>query len=114
MEEYDQNPPKINTTRTKNHNNKERQQLQLHIATYNVRTLSSYERLIELEESIQEIKYDIIGISETRRLGTIIEEHESFILCHVGHTPGLYGADFIINKVHKNNIESFTDRKSVV
>lgn len=26
----------------------------------------------------------------------------------MGHTPGLYGVGFIINKVHKNNIESFT------
>ncbi|GBP68039.1 Craniofacial development protein 2 [Eumeta japonica] len=81
------------------------------------RTLSSYERLLELEESIQDIKYDVIGLSETRRLGIKIEEHESFILCHVGHTPGLYGVGFLVNKKHRNNIESFiglTERVAIL
>ena len=67
----------------------------------------SHERLLELEEAVKEIKYDVIGLSETRRAGTNIEEYENFILCHVGHTPGQYGVGFIINKLHKNNIESY-------
>lgn len=77
----------------------------------------SHERLLELEEAVKEIKYDVIGLSETRRAGTNIEEYENFILCHVGHTPGQYGVGFIINKLHKNNIESFigiTERVAVL
>ncbi|GBP46288.1 Craniofacial development protein 2 [Eumeta japonica] len=96
VEDYDQNPPK---TRTIN---------QIHIATYNVRKLSSHDRLIELEEAIKQIKYDVIGISEVRRQGPSIEEYNNFILCYVGQTPVKYGVGFVINKLHKNNIESFT------
>ncbi|KAJ0180391.1 hypothetical protein K1T71_003795 [Dendrolimus kikuchii] len=105
VEEYDQNPPK-RTTVAQNKTNKKAQLI--HIATYNVRTLSTYDRLLELEEAIKEIKFDIIGISEVRRLGTKIEEYENFILCYIGHTPGKYGVGFIINKSYKNYIESFT------
>nr|XP_034833605.1 uncharacterized protein LOC117990222 [Maniola hyperantus] len=89
-----------------NKNNKKTHKL--HIATYNVRTLSTYERLLELHESLKKVKYDIIGISEMRRLGTKIEEYENFVLCHVGHTPGMYGVGFIVKKSHKHDIESFT------
>lgn len=37
------------------------------IATYNVKTLSSEDRLTELEEQIKEIKWDIVGLSEIRK-----------------------------------------------
>ena len=38
----------------------------IYIATYNIRSLSSEERLLELEEELKEIKWDIIGLAETR------------------------------------------------
>lgn len=79
----------------------------LYILTYNVRTLASYERLIELSEALREIKYDVIGLSETRRSGSKIEEYENCILCHTGDTPGKYGVGFLIKKHHKESIESF-------
>lgn len=81
---------------------------ELYIITYNVRTLSTHERLIELSEAIKGIKYDIIGFCEIRRKGTLIEDNNNFILYHTGHTPGKYGVGFIINKVRKKWIESFT------
>lgn len=77
------------------------------IATYNVRTLSSYDRLLEFEEAIRNIKYDIIGISEMRRHGNKIEEYKNFIMCYIGQTPGQHGVGFIINKSLKNHIISF-------
>lgn len=80
----------------------------LYIITYNVRTLSSYQHLIELNEALKNIKYDIVGLSEVRRTGTKIEEYENFILCYTGLIQGMYGVGFIINKCHKESIESFT------
>jgi exonuclease III len=99
----DQNPP---FTANKPHNNTPKNN-QLYIMTYNVRTLSTYERLMELEEAIKEIKYDVIGISEMRRLGNKVEEYDKFILYHIGQTPGKYGVGFIVNKSIKRYIESF-------
>ena len=40
----------------------------IYIAIYNVRSLLSYERLLELEEAVKEIKYDVIELFETRRV----------------------------------------------
>lgn len=103
--DYDHNPLEIATLpkykTTKNTNN------QLYIITFNVRTLSSYHHLLELEEAIRQIKYDIIGISEMRRFGNKIEEYDTFILCYIGTTPGKYGVGFIVKKSLKHNIESF-------
>lgn len=104
MEDYDHNLPKKSSELTKI---SKRSSHQLHILTYNVRTLSSHERLIELNEALANIKYDIIGLSEIRRLGNEISEYDHFILCHTGQTPGKYGVGFFINKHLKNNIESY-------
>lgn len=105
MEDQDQNPPKktklfSNTIYNNSHNT-------LYIATYNVRTLSTYSRLLELTESLRNIKYDIIGLSEVRKHGNRIEEHEEFILYYIGETPGLYGVGFIVKKHLKNYIKCF-------
>lgn len=107
MEDYDHNPPKklINPPR------------KLYILTYNVRTLASYDRLIELYEALKDINYDLLGIAEMRRIGNKIEEYENFILCHTGHTPGMYGVGFIIKKDLRNNIESYiglTERVAIL
>ena len=42
---------------------------ELHLATYNVRTLSDECHLVSLENEIEKIKWDIIGISKMRRPG---------------------------------------------
>lgn len=106
MEDHDQNPPEktkyfpkytINNT----HNT-------LYIATYNVKTLSTYPRLLELTESLKNVKYDIIGLSEVRKLGNTIEEHDEFIHYYIGETSGLFGVGFIVKKHLKSCIKSFT------
>ncbi|KAF9412913.1 hypothetical protein HW555_003087, partial [Spodoptera exigua] len=76
----------------------------LYIATYNVRTLLSYSRLLELSDALKDINYDVIGLSETRRFGNSIEEHEDFILYYMGQTPGLYGVGFILQPAKKSRI----------
>lgn len=79
----------------------------LYVATYNVKTLSTYCHLLELNEALKNIKYDVIGLAETRRLGNFIEEYGNFILYYMGQTPGLYGVGFMVNKRLKNSIISF-------
>ena len=103
MEDQDQNPPKLSKIKL----NKIKPSKKLHIITYNVRSLSSYERLLELSEALKEIKYDVIGLCEIRRAGNKIEEYENFILFHTGLNPGIYGIGFLVKKNLKNNIESY-------
>lgn len=105
VEDHDQNPP--NNPPKNETKNETISQKTLYILTYNVKTLSSYERLIELNEAFRDIKYDILGLAETRRIGNKIEEHENFIFCYTGHTPGRHGIGFIIKKHLKSNIESY-------
>lgn len=106
-EEYDQNPPRKQTEISKIFTTSNNTAItttstttittsnKLYIITYNVKTLSTYERLIELNESLSDIKYDIIGLAETRRMGNKIQEYDDFIFCHTGQTPGLYGVGFM-------------------
>ena len=53
--------------------------LMMNLCTYNVRTLRTESDLLALLEEISFIKWDVIGLSEVRRLGT-----EQKIL-HEGH-----------------------------
>lgn len=77
----------------------------IHIATLNCRTLGTTEKLQELELALNEIKWDIIGISEVRRLGERIEDHGKYVVHHIGETPGLYGVGFMIKKNLVKNIQ---------
>ncbi|KAI8434265.1 hypothetical protein MSG28_012359 [Choristoneura fumiferana] len=99
--QLDQNPSEIHNLSTKNEN-------LYFIATFNVRTLSTHTRLLELLDALENTKFDIIGLSEIRRLGNTIEEHKDIIFHYIGETPGLYGVGFLVKKHLKNNIESFT------
>lgn len=107
MEDKDHHPPKgkTNIIQAKHHPVTADK---LYILTYNVRTLSSHGRLIELSEAFRNVKFDIIGLSEIRRSGTKVKEYEDYILCHTGHQPGKYGVGFLLKKNHKENIESYT------
>ncbi|XP_028168072.1 uncharacterized protein LOC114358336 [Ostrinia furnacalis] len=81
---------------------------QLRLCTYNVRSLLSNERLLELSHALKKINYDIIGLSEVRKQGCTIEEHQDFILCYTGVSGGLHGVGFIIKKTFKQNIVNYT------
>lgn len=72
--------------------------LDIHIATFNARSLRTPEKLQELELALSDIKWDIIGISEMRRYGEGIEDYGNFILHYKGETPGLYGVGFLVKK----------------
>ncbi|XP_050561583.1 uncharacterized protein LOC126912619 [Spodoptera frugiperda] len=79
----------------------------LKILTFNVRTLGTEERLIELEHALSHIKWDIIGLAEVRREGEKILEREDSIFYHMGESSSQYGVGFLIHKKWKNNIIEF-------
>lgn len=58
----------------------------LNVLTHNVRTLMKQERLIELENALKYISWDIIGLAEVRRQGKYTEERENDIFLHFGET----------------------------
>lgn len=79
----------------------------LNIITYNVRTLKSDERLLELDNALADIKWDIVGLSEVRRKGEVTLERENDIFYYYGETGNLYGVGFLVKKKWKNNILEF-------
>ncbi|XP_022820587.1 uncharacterized protein LOC111352346 [Spodoptera litura] len=93
-------PPNKNAFRYK----KQQTEKYIYIATYNTLSLRTEESLQELLHSLRDIKWDIIGLSEVRRYGEAIEEHDNFILYHKGETPGRHGVGFLIKKTLKNSI----------
>ena len=59
---------------------------ELHLATYNVRTLSDECHLVSLENEIEKKKWDIIGISEMRRPGeNVVELASQHIMFNKGN-----------------------------
>ncbi|PZC76173.1 hypothetical protein B5X24_HaOG204917 [Helicoverpa armigera] len=79
----------------------------LNVLTYNVRTLLNDERLVELENSLKDIRWDIVGLSEVRRGGEATEERDDNIFFHIGTGSGLHGVGFLVDKKWKNNIIEF-------
>ena len=100
MGENDQNPLSRKVERKRNTNSN------IYVATLNTRSLRTNEKLIELELALDNIKWDIIGISEMRRLGEGIHIHNGkFLLHYMGETPGLYGVGFLVKTNLASRIE---------
>lgn len=78
------------------------------IGTYNVRSLSSTERYLQLTHALENIDFDILGLSEVKRFGCNIEEYQDYILCYIGESKGLHGVGFLIKKKHKHKLHNFT------
>lgn len=80
----------------------------MYIATYNTRTLLSEERLTELECELENIKWDIVGLSEVRRRGeqlvTLKSGHSLY--CVGDDNSSVGGTGFLIHKRHRTNILS--------
>ncbi|GBP76650.1 hypothetical protein EVAR_51135_1 [Eumeta japonica] len=58
-----------------NNQSNDKTKCDIHIPSINTRSLRTPEKLIELETEINEIKWDIVGISEMRRQGEGIEDY---------------------------------------
>ena len=85
------------------------------LATYNGRSLSSESRLQELEEELERIKWDIIGLCEVRRKGEErIELKSGHTLYYRGTKDGrTSGVGFLIHNRWKNHVvelDSSSDR----
>ena len=81
---------------------------ELHLATYNVRTLSDECHIVSLENEIEKIKWDIIGISEMRRPGeNVVELASQHIMFNKGNDKKQGGVGFLIHRKLKGNIEEF-------
>ncbi|KAH1019388.1 hypothetical protein HUJ04_009214 [Dendroctonus ponderosae] len=79
----------------------------MHIASYNVQTLSSEAKLLEMEEELNNIKWDIVGVSEVKRRG------EDQITLRSGYSfhfkeeedSSYGGVGFFVHKKHIPNLE---------
>ena len=81
----------------------------MNICTDNARSLSSDDCMIELEEEISRIKWNIIGLSEVRRKGkgSIILKNTGHTLYYSGSDEQRHGVGFIVNKNIAHNVISF-------
>ncbi|XP_044759008.1 craniofacial development protein 2-like [Coccinella septempunctata] len=80
----------------------------LYLATYNVRSLLSEERLIELECELEQINWDVVGLSEVRRRGEQLCRLKSgHTFYHAGNEDSsIGGTGFLIHKRHNSGIVS--------
>ena len=73
-----------------------------------MRTLSDEYHLVSLENEIEKIKWDIIGISEMRRPGrNVVELASQHIMLNKRNDKKQGGVGFLIHKKLKGNIEEF-------
>ena len=80
----------------------------LDFCTYNVRTLLDDDKITELEHEIQNLKWDIIGLSEIRRGEEKIQLNSGHILFWKGYeNKSEEGVGFLIIKNIRNNIINF-------
>lgn len=94
--------------------NKQTESINFFLATCNVRTLKSENKMLELKQALSKINWDDVGVSEVRIFGeSIIEQVDGALFSYVGKTKGLYGVGFLIKKQWKTNIveiKNFTER----
>ena len=87
----------------------------LNLATYNVRTLGSEAKIIDLEDQLKSFNWDVIGLSEVRRKdeGQITLKSGNCLFWHGSSSGRVGGVGFIINKNIENKIleiSSYSDR----
>lgn len=84
----------------------------LQIASINTRTLSNEAYLIQFENAITKIKYDVIGLSEVKRIGEELISRNDYFFYYNGITRRRGSVGFIIKNIWKNKfkIQSYSDR----
>src|ERR1700744_6821783 len=86
----------------------------LHIATYNARTLSSREKMLEMEMALEKIKWDVVGVSEVRKPGEECLQSGHTLYCRGSDSQSLiHGVGLFNNKCWSNHIthtKSISDR----
>ncbi|KAK6743752.1 hypothetical protein RB195_010821 [Necator americanus] len=79
------------------------------ICTYNARTLASEAAIEDLMMQAKRIKYDVIGLTKTRRrhpLNAVYETGEELFL-GTCDSKGVGGVDVVVNTITAKNIDSF-------
>lgn len=107
-EDCSPNPPAIggraqlDAAETLRHN-----QFNCNIATMNVRTLLGESRLLEMEEALEQINCDILGMCEVRRKHEgMMETKNGNLFCWAGESSSR-GTGFWVKKETKNQVEEF-------
>lgn len=79
------------------------------IATYNTRTLGSDQKILELENELSHIKWDILGLCETRRKGEAEMTLQSGNVLYYKGDENMSegGVGFLVHKRHKDSIVQF-------
>jgi len=71
----------------------------LDICHFNCRGLANEPRIYELEQALSKIKFDIVGLSEVRKLGEgLYRRRNGNYFYYYGKTKGYRGVGFYINK----------------
>ena len=90
----------------------------LNIIHFNCRGIGCEERLYELEKSFEKVKWDVIGLSEVRKMGEkLIKRKNNNYLYFFGETIGYRGTGFYINRRIIDiiiKIEGVTERISLM
>ncbi|KAK4324387.1 hypothetical protein Pmani_004947 [Petrolisthes manimaculis] len=81
----------------------------LKICTYNTRSFSSDNRMLEFEEELKKINFDIIGISEARRKGEgcLTLTNSGHCLYYKGGDTCQNGVSFLVHKNIAGNVIKF-------
>ena len=78
----------------------------LDLATFNTRTLRTDEKVVELEEGLSRLRWDIVGLSEVRREGedSIILQSGNLLYFREGDQQSQGGVGFLVHKSLVNNV----------
>lgn len=78
------------------------------LGTLNVRSLMSEDRMIELENALNDSDIKILGLSEVRRRGEkIIERKNNYIFMYCNEESGSKGVGFLVHNDLKRNFQEF-------
>lgn len=93
---------------TNNVNRVKHTKMEINIGTFNTRTLRTEDRMEELENALNEIRWDIIGITEIRRNEEVLMERKNgYVLLHSSADKSMFGTGFMIKNKFRNNILNF-------
>ena len=85
---------------------KGKNRLNLEVLYYNARGLANEERLLEFEESLKKVRWDILGIAEVRRAGNeLIHRKNGDYLYFYGETKGYRSVGFLVKEKLWNKIK---------
>ncbi|KAK6752704.1 hypothetical protein RB195_003865 [Necator americanus] len=81
------------------------------ICTYNARTLASEAAIVDLVMQAKKIKYDVIGLTETRRRHPLNAVYETGEELFIGtcDSRGVGGVGVLVNTRTAKNIDSFEE-----